>query len=89
MWAELPLPDVSQLTATGVLGWYAWHTAARTIPQLVEAFRDEMAAMRAECRGEREALYQELAAERAQRHHDHLAIVQALDELARQIATRD
>jgi hypothetical protein len=55
---------------------------------VVQAFRDEMAASRAECRGDREALYQELAAERQQRHNDHIAITQALDDLSQRVATR-
>ena len=88
MWAELsslPLPDLSNLTATAVLGWYAWHTVSRTIPGLIEAFRAEIATMRNECRGEREALYQELAAERDQRHLDNATMVDAINELNRMI----
>jgi hypothetical protein len=92
MWADLNtlplLPDISNLTATAVLGWYAWHTVSKTIPEVVQAFRDEMAAARAECRGDREALYQELAAERQQRHNDHVAITQALDDLSQRVAAR-
>ena len=87
---SLPLlPDISNLTATAVLGWYAWHTVSKTIPEVVKTFRDEIAASRAECRAEREALYQELAAERMQRHHDHVAMAQALDELTRRVAPRE
>lgn len=89
MWAELNtlplLPDISNFTATAVLGWYAWHTVSKTIPEVVKTFRDEIAASRAECRAEREALYQELATTRTQAHHDHLAMTQALDDLARRI----
>lgn len=77
------LPELSNLTATAVLGWYAWHTAARAIPGLIRAFRDELAAMRQEYREEREALRAELHADREQRHADHLMIVEALHELAR------
>lgn len=76
-----PLSDLSTLTATGVLGWYAWHTAYHTIPQLVQTFRDEMAASRAECAAERELLHQELSTERAQRHEQHAAIVETLREM--------
>ncbi len=79
------IPDMSNLTATAVLGWYAWHTVSRTIPALVEAFRDELADLRCESRADREALYHELAAERQQRHADHLAIVTALNEVAKSI----
>jgi acyl carrier protein phosphodiesterase len=88
MLAELSgnaLPDVSNATATAILGWYAWHTAARTIPSIVKAFRDEMSVMRAEAREERQSLHDELASERLQRHSDHMAIVEALNELARRI----
>ncbi len=46
MAADVPLPDVSNLTATAMLGWYAWHTASRTIPDLVANFRAELAAER-------------------------------------------
>ncbi len=80
------IPDMSNLTATAVLGWYAWHTVSKTIPTLVEAFRDELADLRGESRSEREALYHELAAERQQRHTDHLAIVTALNEVAKSIS---
>lgn len=76
------LPELSNLTATAILGWYAWHTAARAIPGLVRVFRDELAAMRQEYRDEREALRAELNADRNQRHADHLMIVEALHELA-------
>lgn len=78
----VPLADFSTLTATGVLGWYAWHTAAHTLPALVQAFRDEMAAARAECGAQRAALHAELAAERAQRHADQQRIVAALERLS-------
>lgn len=82
---QSPVPEIGNLTATAILGWYAWHTASRTIPGLVRAFRDEMAAERADCRSAREALHQELAAERALRHADRLAIVAAVDELAERL----
>ncbi|MCE9604587.1 MAG: hypothetical protein K8U03_06735 [Planctomycetia bacterium] len=83
---EVPaIHEFSSLTATAVLGWYAWHTACHTIPNLVSAFRDEMAAMRAECGFERELLYAELAAERRQQHADHGLVIEALGELSRRI----
>ncbi len=75
-------PDLGNLTATAILGWYAWHTASRTIPELLQAFREELATAREECRREREALRDELNAERIERHSDHMAIVEALHELA-------
>lgn len=58
--AELPnFPsiDFGNLTATAILGWYAWHTTTRTIPQLVADFRQELTALR-------EAFREELASER-------------------------
>ncbi|HEX4132389.1 MAG TPA: hypothetical protein VHZ24_20330 [Pirellulales bacterium] len=83
---DLPLPDVSNLTATAILGWYAWHTVSKTIPSIVRAFREEATAMRAECRVERELLYQELADERLQRHTDHMAIIEALNDLTLRVS---
>ena len=58
--AQLPLPEVGNLTATAMLGWYAWHTVARTIPQIVTAFRAELAAERAGHRATIESLCREL-----------------------------
>jgi hypothetical protein len=78
-------PDLGNLTATAILGWYAWHTASRTIPDLLAAFRDELATTRAEARVERETLRDELDAERIERHSDHMAIVEALHELAERL----
>ncbi|HEY4309870.1 MAG TPA: hypothetical protein VGN12_10500 [Pirellulales bacterium] len=75
-------PDLGNLTATAILGWYAWHTASRTIPDLLTAFREELATTREESRYERETLRDELNAERIERHSDHMAIVEALHELA-------
>ena len=60
--AQLPLPEVGNLTATAMLGWYAWHTVARTIPQIVTAFRIELAAERADHRAAVEAICREIAA---------------------------
>ncbi len=37
--ADPPVAELSNLTATAILGWYAWHTATRAIPQLVADFR--------------------------------------------------
>lgn len=79
------LQDFSSLSATAILGWYAWHTAYHTIPNLVAAFREEMAAARAECGAERELLYAELSAERRQQHIDHGLVVEALAELSRRL----
>jgi hypothetical protein len=60
--AQLPLPEVGNLTATAMLGWYAWHTVARTIPEIVTNFRSELAAERADHRAAIESLCRELAA---------------------------
>ena len=79
---DIPLPDLGNLTATGVLGWYAWYTASRTIPALVQAFREEMQALRNERRDERQSFERELAEQRVQHHADHLALVEALNGLA-------
>ncbi|MHB1033217.1 MAG: hypothetical protein ACYC0Y_01115 [Pirellulales bacterium] len=77
-----PAPEVGNLTATAILGWYAWHTASKTIPGLVRDFRQEMAAERAESRAERELFAEQLTAERRQRHEDHQAVVEAVRDLA-------
>jgi len=85
--AALPPPDVGNLTATAILGWYAWHTASRTLPALVRNFREELAAMRDDGRAARETFRQALAEERAQRRADQAAVVDALHALARQSPT--
>ena len=79
------MPDLGNVTATAILGWYAWHTASKTIPELLEAFREELATTRREGRVERETLREELNAERIERHSDHMAIVEALHELAERL----
>jgi hypothetical protein len=83
-----PTFDLSTLTATGVLGWYAWHTTYHTIPNLVAAFRDELTAIRCECAEERTALHAELAAERKQRYAHHVLVVEALHDLARRLPSQ-
>jgi len=79
--------DFGTLTATSILGWYAWHTTTVTIPNLVSAFRDELAAIRRDFGVERDALHAELAAERNQRHEHHMLMVEALRDLARHLPT--
>jgi hypothetical protein len=79
--ADSPVSEVSNLTATAVLGWYAWHTATRTIPKLVESFRRELSAERAEHRADREAFLNEMSEERTQRHADNLVLAEALSAL--------
>lgn len=54
---DLPNIDFGNLTATAILGWYAWHTTTRTIPQIVADFRFELQELR-------ETLREELAAQR-------------------------
>ena len=70
--AQLPLPEVGNLTATAMLGWYAWHTVARTIPELVSNFRAELAAERADHRAAIEAICRELAALTLRTPHSEL-----------------
>ena len=82
----MEIPDLGNMTATAILCWYAWHTAARTIPHLVRDFRAELAFQREECGEERERLRRELSEERAQRHADNIAIVTALEQVAEQLA---
>lgn len=79
--AEPPVAELSNLTATAILGWYAWHTATRAIPQLVADFRSEMSLERSQNHADREEFFRELAEERVQRHADNTAIVSAVDDL--------
>jgi hypothetical protein len=81
--ARLELPELGNLTASAILGWFAWHTAAKTIPDLVAEFRAEMAVARADYRSHAEAFRAELAAWRAELHADHVATAHALGELGR------
>ena len=77
---QTPVMEWGNLTATAVLGWYVWHTSTRTLPALVRAFREEMAAARADFHAEQTALRMELAAERTQRHEDQQLVADALAE---------
>lgn len=61
---HLPNVDFGNMTSTAILGWYAWHTTTRTIPQI-------MADFRAEVRELREAFRQELAIERNRHQPEH------------------
>jgi len=54
---ELPNIDFGNLTATAILGWYAWHTQTKTIPKLTDDFRNAVEKQRDDFRAE-------LAAER-------------------------
>lgn len=87
--APFPGAELGNLTATAILGWYAWHTASRTIPGLVADFRAEMAAARSEHRADCDVFRAELAAERAARHENHLQTLEALDALSARWAEAD
>lgn len=34
--------DFGSLSATAILGWYAWHNTTYTIPSIVKEFREEL-----------------------------------------------
>ena len=38
--------SVGSLSATAILGWYAWYTATTVQPRLIKDFREEMTAER-------------------------------------------
>ncbi len=80
--ADVPLPDVSNLTATAMLGWYAWHTASRTIPDLVAHFRAELADERNNHRATIECFCHELKSERDTRGSHHRELITALEKLS-------
>jgi hypothetical protein len=67
----MPNVDLGNLTATGILGWYAWHTASRTIPGLVKDFREE-------ARDQREAFKEEMRIERENHRAEVLDLRQGL-----------
>jgi hypothetical protein len=79
--AVLQPPDLGNLTATAILGWYAWHTASRTIPELLSAFRQELAAARDEFREERAAFHAALDRERVGRAADSVLLAEAIREM--------
>jgi len=81
--ADAVAPELGNLTASAVLGWYAWYTATRTMPGMLRSFRDEMTAARQDFRNETAAQRAELAVEREYRHRDNAAIAKALNRLAR------
>ena len=49
---ELPQIDFGNLTATAILGWYAWHTQTRTIPKMQDDFRSAIEKQRDDFREE-------------------------------------
>jgi hypothetical protein len=84
---SLGMPDFGNLTSSAILGWYAWHTASKTIPGLVHHFREELAACRACQRAEQEAFREELAAERTQRSADQAEVALVLGQIRDQLTT--
>lgn len=70
--------DLGNMTATAILGWYAWHTASRTIPNLVNDFRAEMQLERKTHGDERAQLFSELKEERNQRIEDTKEFLQTI-----------
>jgi len=55
---SIPKFDFGSLSATAILGWYAWHTTTYTIPNIVKDFREEL-------RESRSQFFQELKEARA------------------------
>ncbi len=84
--ADAVAPELGNLTASAVLGWYAWYTATRTTPGMLRSFREEMTAARQDFRNETAAQRAELAVEREYRHRDNTAIARALNRLAKATA---
>lgn len=39
---DMAFPDFGSLTATAILGWYAWHNTNYTLPSIVKDFREEL-----------------------------------------------
>jgi len=60
--AVFPKFDFGSLSATAILGWYAWHTTTYTIPNIVKGFREELKESRLQ-------FFQELKEARA--HYKH------------------
>lgn len=65
--AAPPISELSNITATAILGWYAWHTSTRTVPGLITEFRQDLANQRAGQRAERDAFLLEIAEQRMER----------------------
>ncbi|MDZ4780086.1 MAG: hypothetical protein SGJ19_07535 [Planctomycetia bacterium] len=84
--ADAVAPELGNLTASAVLGWYAWYTATRTTPGMLRSFREEMNAARQDFRSETAAQRDQLACEREYRHRDSAAIARALQRLAKATA---
>lgn len=101
--AEAVGSAIAQLGAVGVLGWYAWHTASRTLPNLLSEYRaerrDERGSFERMLAEHREAFAQMLASETEQfrgilaeqraAHERQIELVtQSLDHLAERWAGR-
>jgi len=73
-------------SATAILGWYAWYTATKTVPNLVDNFRDECAINRKECAEEKKehlaAFRAELKDERTHRTDSDRCMAAAIDKLS-------
>ena len=82
-----PISGLSNLTATAILGWYAWQTATRTVPQLVADFRAELAAARDDHHHDRDTFFAEMSQERAARRADNNAMIQSLRDLTSAITS--
>lgn len=67
--AEVTIPELPQwagnLPATAILGWYAWHTTTKTIPEMVRDHREDI-------KQERE--------QRQRQHEEHIEILRQLKE---------
>lgn len=94
---------IAQLGAVGVLGWYAWHTASRTLPNLLSEYRaerrDERSSFERMLAEHRESFAQMLASETEQfrgilaeqraAHERQIELVtQSLDNLAARLTAR-
>ena len=91
---------VAQLGAVGVLGWYAWHTASRTLPNLLSEYRaersDERASFERMLAEQRESFaqrldsetdqFREIVAEQRAAHERQIELItRSLDNLADRI----
>jgi hypothetical protein len=88
MWSglgALGFEELGNLTSTAILGWYAWHTASKTLPELLRNFREELASGRETSQSHLDAFREELAEERAQRHADHLATTRVLEAVVERL----
>ncbi|MDZ4820122.1 MAG: hypothetical protein SGJ20_14235 [Planctomycetota bacterium] len=76
--ANMPIDQVSNMTATAMLGWYVWHTSTRTLPELVADFRAELAIQRAEHRENIELLCSEINTEIERRRAEQQELLAAI-----------